>query len=169
MRSATNVRAATESLSLSTTVRRSQMSLMSNFPPYNGRPAFTPLIIIPAISPTSLSGYLLIISCMSARHPSLSPLLSLAQSAYEDELVTVGSHGKPRGRKFSVGRHFVKPVSLEGIVCGCIQGVFYVFAEARVGLIVGVREQHCPLAFREIALEQVKIRVGTRLVTPPRI
>ena len=94
LRSATNVRAAMESLSLSTIVRRSHTSLMSNFPPYSGRPAFTPLIIIPAISPMSLSGYLLISSCMSSRHPSLSPLLSLLSPPMNMNLSRLAPSGK---------------------------------------------------------------------------
>ena len=97
LRSAINLRAAMESLSLSTTERCSHTSPMSNFPPRSCRPAFTPLIIIPAMGLTSLCGYLLTTSCMSVRQPLLSPLLSLLSPPMNINL----SRLAPNGNRFA--------------------------------------------------------------------
>ncbi len=55
--------------------RRDHISPMSNFPPYNALPACTPLIIIPAISDTSLSGYFSTTSFMLFTQAVASPSL----------------------------------------------------------------------------------------------
>ena len=95
--------------------------------------------------------------------------VELAQSADEYEFVTVGSEWETRRRQRRVGRHLVKPVSLEGVVrCG-VKRVFNVYSETCVDLIIRVCQQRRPLAFREIALEQGKVCVGLTLLMPPRV
>ena len=76
--SAVNLRVLMESLSFITTLRLAHTSLMSNLPPCSVRPAFTPLMIIPARVLTSLLGYLSPTSCMLSTQPLASPSLSFA-------------------------------------------------------------------------------------------
>ena len=95
--SAVNLRAFIESLSLITTVRLAQMSLMSNLPPCSFLPALTPLIIIPARLLTVLLGYLSTTVCISSTHPFTSPELRLAIPLKNMNL----SRFAPNGNRFS--------------------------------------------------------------------
>ncbi len=79
-------------------------------------------------------------------------LIETAQSVDEYELRPVGSHRKTFGRQARVGSHLVISVSLESVVSGGIQRVFYMYAEESVLCKVRITEQHSPLALRIVCL-----------------
>ena len=80
-------------------------------------------------------------------------VVQLAQSAYEDELVAVGTHGEPASRQLGIADGLVQSVGFEGLVGGGVERVFHVLAVAHILLVVRVGEQCGPLALRILALQ----------------
>ena len=87
--------------------------------------------------------------------------IQLAQSADEDKLIAVCTERESCFRDITVCFHFAISVSLKCIVCCSIQRVLNVFTELCVFLEVWVGEQFGPCAFRETALQQLNIVVGS--------
>ena len=82
--------------------------------------------------------------------------IEFAQSADKDKLVAVVAQGESAGRYFGVALHLVKAVGLEGGVGGSIERVFKMDTDAGILLVIGVRQQYCPLAFGIIRLQLVQ-------------
>ena len=87
-------------------------------------------------------------------------VVQLGQSADEDELVAVGTEGKPTARNLHACHDFVVATCLEGIVCSSVERVFDVYAKACVLHIIGVGQQNGPFVLRIVALQQVDISIG---------